>query len=380
MATLKLYLDKRVLDASKTAPLKIALTHNHKTVMIPLGIRLTPSQWDGHFVVKHPDKIFLNDHISRQVSKLNRKLLSLSDTRNIRTMSAVAVKKALLTDESEANIFSERYISYMETRKAKRTRDIYMATLNRMREYDDLFDSRTFDEIDRVWLKGFDAFMAKRSPSQNARNIHFRNIRAVFNDAIDDEITRSYPFRKFKFKAEATSKRSLSVEELREFLSAPVQTPYTRYQDYFMLMFFLIGINTIDLCRLKSIKNGRIEYRRAKTGRIYSIKAEPEAMEIINRHYGKKRLLDIMDTCSDYLHFANRFNAGLHRIKPELSAYWARHTWATIAAELDIPKETIAAALGHGGNSVTDIYINFDMRKVDEANRRVIDYVLYDKR
>lgn len=380
MATLKLYLDKRVLDTSKTAPLKIALTHNHKTVMIPLGIRLTPSQWDGRFVVKHPDKIFLNDHISRQVSKLNRKLLSLSDTRNIRTMSAVAVKKAMLTDESEANIFSERYISYMETRKAKRTRDIYMATLNRMREYDDLFDSRTFDEIDRVWLKGFDAFMAKRSPSQNARNIHFRNIRAVFNDAIDDEITRSYPFRKFKFKAEATSKRSLSVEELREFLSASVQTPYTRYQDYFMLMFFLIGINTIDLCGLKNIKNGRIEYKRAKTGRIYSIKAEPEVMEIINRHYGKKRLLDIMDNCSDYLHFANRFNAGLHKIKPGLSAYWSRHTWATIAAELDIPKETIAAALGHGGNSVTDIYINFDMRKVDEANRRVIDYVLYNKR
>lgn len=305
MATLKLYLDKRVLNASKTAPLKIALTHNHRTVMIPLGIRLTPSQWDGRFVVKHPDKIFLNDHISRQVSKLNRKLLSLSDTRNIRTMSAVAVKKAMLTDESEANIFSERYISYMETRKAKRTRDIYMATLNRMREYDDLFDSRTFDEIDRVWLKGFDAFMAKRSPSQNARNIHFRNIRAVFNDAIDDEITRSYPFRKFKFKAEATSKRSLSVEELREFLSASVQTPYTRYQDYFMLMFFLIGIDTIDLCGLKNIKNGRIEYKRAKTGRIYSIKVEPEVMEIINRHYGKKRLLDIMDNCSDYLHFAN---------------------------------------------------------------------------
>ena len=60
---------------------------------------------------------------------------------------------------------------------------------------------------------------------------------------------------------------------------------------------------------------------------------------------------------------------------PGLSIYWARHTWATIASELDIPKETIAKALGHGGSSVTDIYIDFDMRKVDEANRKVIDYV-----
>lgn len=43
-------------------------------------------------------------------------------------------------------------------------------------------------------------------------------------------------------------------------------------------------------------------------------------------------------------------------------------------------RATIAAALGHGGNTVTDIYISFDRRKIDEANRRVIDYVLYGKK
>lgn len=65
---------------------------------------------------------------------------------------------------------------------------------------------------------------------------------------------------------------------------------------------------------------------------------------------------------------------------PHITTYWARHSRATIAAELDIPKETIAAALGHGGNSVTDVYIRFDERKIDEANRRVLDYVLYNKK
>ena len=68
-------------------------------------------------------------------------------------------------------------------------------------------------------------------------------------------------------------------------------------------------------------------------------------------------------------------------ISTNISAlYKARHSWATIAAELEIPKETIAAALGHGGNTVTDIYIDFDRKKVDEANRRVLDWVLYGKR
>lgn len=56
-----------------------------------------------------------------------------------------------------------------------------------------------------------------------------------------------------------------------------------------MLIFYLIGINTKDLFSLtsKNAVNGRIEYRRAKTGRWYSIKLEPEAMVLIERYKGK---------------------------------------------------------------------------------------------
>ena len=72
--------------------------------------------------------------------------------------------------------------------------------------------------------------------------------------------------------------------------------------------------------------------------------------------------------------------SALRSMIPGLTTYWARHTWATIAASLDIPRDTIAHALGHGGNTVTDIYIDFDQKKVDDANRRVLDWVLYGKR
>lgn len=64
-------------------------------------------------------------------------------------------------------------------------------------------------------------------------------------------------------------------------------------------------------------------------------------------------------------------------IEEGLSTYYARHSWATIAAEIDITFETISAALGHSiANPTTAIYINFNQRKVDEANRKVIDYVV----
>jgi hypothetical protein len=43
---------------------------------------------------------------------------------------------------------------------------------------------------------------------------------------------------------------------------------------------------------------------------------------------------------------------------------------------VDIPKDVISLALGHSfGCDVTDIYIDFDRDKIDEANRKVIDYI-----
>ena len=194
----------------------------------------------------------------------------------------------------------------------------------------------------------------------------------------------------------ATAKRSLTAEQLRALFNCPTDEHVTKYLDMFKLMFFLIGINSIDVCNLKKVRDGRVEYHRSKTNRLYSIKVEPEAMEIIKKYPGKGQLLDIMDRYENHKDYVKRMNWNLKHIGevevgkqgkkmykplfPFITSYWARHSWATIAAELEIPKETIAAALGHGGNTVTDIYIDFDRKKVDEANRRVIDYVLYGKK
>lgn len=293
--------------------------------------------------------------------------------------------------------FVKHYEQFMESKTNRGTRGVYKHTLDRIRVFDKNIDNKMFEDIDLKWLTDFEAFCAKTA-CKNARNIHLRNIRAVFNNAIDYEITTAYPFRRFKIRPEATRKRSMSVEELRRLFDYPVEDYAEIYRDMFRLIFMLVGINSVDLHGLKSItRDGRIEYKRAKTGRLYSIKVEPEAMEIINKYRGVKGLLCIADRWRDSRNFRHQCNKALQKIgqverkgrggKKTITAefegvttYWARHTWATIAASLDIPKDTIAAALGHGGDTVTDIYIDFDQKKVDAANRRVLDWVLYGKR
>jgi site-specific recombinase XerD len=82
-----------------------------------------------------------------------------------------------------------------------------------------------------------------------------------------------------------------------------------------------------------------------------------------------------LDQFTKYINKHLRKAAGTVGIDKHLTSYWARHSWATIASNQGIDKDTIAKALGHGGNTVTDIYIDFDLVKVDQANRIVIESV-----
>lgn len=121
---------------------------------------------------------------------------------------------------------------------------------------------------------------------------------------------------------------------------------------------------------------------------------QPEAARVAAKYAGSNGLLvNFGEKYSNYTNLLHRINDHLKMIGktynartrewegealfPELSYYWVRHTWATIAAELDVPERTVAAAYGHStAKTVTSIYIRVDMRKkVDEANRRVIDAV-----
>lgn len=405
MATTKFYLDTRATRKGKPSPLKLAITKKGKTALLHLNIALLPEQWDKKAgkVTNHPNKSFLNTYIIRRKIDADTVILKLIETGEAAKMNATDIKIHIETlykgkneeNDSDRDTFSRHFKKFAESKKES-TKGVYMHTYSRMKAYTKDLDKLVFEDITKDWLVSFESFLAKTAPSKNARNIHLRNIRAVFNDAIGNGITTAYPFRRFKIRPTPTAKRSLTVEELRKLFNHPVEEYAIRHLDMFKLIFFLMGINTVDLYNLKGITNdGRIEYYRAKTGRLYSIKVEPEAMEIINRYRGKTYLLDMHETISNHHYYAKRINKALKRIGettvgkhgaktykplfPNLTTYWARHTWATIAAGLDIPKETIAAALGHGGNTVTDIYIDFDRKKVDSANRKVMDWVLYGK-
>lgn len=402
MATVKLYLDAR-RGNNDTYPIKLCINHQSHTAMVNINVSVTLSQWEkkSESIINHPQKNELNRYIRLKKMDAEEAIREYSLEHSLRTCTANELREVVLSRHEEPAeqkpLFKDSFDKFVKM-KSEGTKRIYMETYSLLCKYTDI-ESLTFEEITREWLTVFDRNMELRGMMTNTRGIHLRNIRAVFNYALDEEIINIYPFRRFKIKKEATAKRSLTVEELRTLFNYPVEEYAEQYRDMFMLIFMLIGINIADLTHLKKIQHGRIEYNRAKTHRHYSIKVEPEAMAIINKYKGRNWLLSPLDHYQSYVNYVAHMNTELQKIGkvelvkegrvykkyceplfPNITTYWARHTWATIASELDISKETIAKALGHGGNSVTDIYIDYDMKKVDEANRKVLDWVLYGKK
>ena len=110
-----------------------------------------------------------------------------------------------------------------------------------------------------------------------------------------------------------------------------------------MLSFYLRGINFRDLALLtiENLQNDRLVYKRAKTNKIYSIKIETVALDILNTYKPKdsKYLLPIID--DKYANteipriakgaLKNCNSRHLKKVALQLTFYYARYTWANIA-------------------------------------------------
>lgn len=402
MANEKIILDKRSKKKDGTYPIKIYLRHNRE-ILIATGYSCEESEFaNGLLSKRHDNYKVKNAKLKSMLSMVEMEMISMSASGKLEDMTDKELKSHLqdklfgkVSDslKEKKKRFTDFLNEFLETKTNAGTIRTYITTRYNIEAYD---PNCTFDTMDKNWLMSFDKWMASRDLSVNYRAFNFRNIRSVFNYAIDNDYTTLYPFRKFKIKQEETYKRSMNIDQLRKLMNYECEEYQKKYRDLFMLMFYLIGINAGDLLTLKheNLYNGRIEYHRMKTNKYYSIKVEPEAMEIIERYKGEEYLLSFMDGNKTYKDILKQMNNQLKLIGkverkglggkktrepefPEISSYWSRHTWATIAADLDIPVETISMALGHkAGYKITNVYIKFNHKKIDEANRKVIDHLL----
>jgi integrase len=266
-----------------------------------------------------------------------------------------------------------------------------------------------FNEMTAVFCKRYHNWMVKNELGARGQELYLVSIRKIFNEALatfnDYEIEeiqiRTNPFKgfeipKFKFVSLA-EKKALPVDTLQKIFTASTSTKREELaRDVFMLSFCLCGMNAADLYTCNEIKGKQLIYFRQKTTERRDDDAEmrinipAEVIEIFEKYRDPEGncIFLFSQHYSDSDNFTTAVNKGLKSINKkiefgidDISLYYARHSWATIASnDVHLPDELVDECLVHSPvHRMLRSYVKRDWSKIDNANRKVLDYVFYGK-
>lgn len=257
-----------------------------------------------------------------------------------------------------------------------------------------------FTDLTVKLINEFDYFLRERDLRDSSISTYMRTLRAVINKAIEEGICPidSYPFKKYKVqKLKATSRKiAISKSDLIKIsnLNLDQNAHLFHTKNYFLLSYFLRGINFVDLAKLKwtDIIDGRISYVRTKTGKAYSIALLEPALEIIS-YYEKinsdsiyilpilheKRHKTVQSQMNRVRKIRTRVNLELKEIakmvgiRDDITTYVSRHSWATIMKYEGVSIEVIQEGMGHSDSATTQIYLkDFEHNVVDEESKKAL--------
>lgn len=389
-------------NADGKTNIKIRFCFKRQTCYAPTEFYVFPTDFDpkrGIVVGSYPEQGDINSFLGEQIMGLTKKVYAIRNKINYMG------KQELLSYLTETRDYGDM-VSVLEVLEKEKEKDgnikykeSFGSTISAIKAFTGA-PTLPIPLVTPAWLKRFEAHLLehggginkkkKRTPmSVNGAGVYLRNIRTAYNVAIKNGSADygTYPFREFKIKKARTAHRVISGDDVRRIAEYETEDPVMAYaRDMFVLTFCLIGINMVDLSKLEKIhRDGRIKYTRSKGKHQFDILVHPEAMALIKKHKGKKLLVDVRERYLDNKIALGMINEKLKVIAKDLdidvslTTYYARHTWATVASLLDVPNNTISAALGHVPNSITGIYNMFENKKVDVANRQVLDFVFKGK-
>lgn len=399
------YVDKTRANADGSFPVYLIVKYKGGRFFVNTGMVTCDRLTDGIVFPKADTQarqkmVVLGNYLAKTEKVCLQQELLGSDVTTIKA----EIQRQVFNIVPKSASLAECIAQFAKTKKPS-TAILYSITERKVREYNSNIEPSA---IDGNWLESFRQSCIDSGMTINGAGKELRNIRAVFNWLRRNKKVTSYPFLDYHIPEEETIPNDLSAEDIRRLRDYPCEDWQKRYVDFFMLSFYLAGINPGDLLLMKksAVKDNHISFVRRKTDkdgvkviRTIVLPLVDEAWEIIKRYPSKEDyLLGFMDGRKDYHSFVKECNKALKKVGerkikpdkagklrkveylplyPEITLYTARYSFGSIAAnDLDISEQTIGQCLGHSWSKhVTARYISHDQRKVDNAVKRVVDYV-----
>ena len=283
----------------------------------------------------------------------------------------------------------ETIITQLEQLEKYRTSETYRATLRSFSQFRNGRDIK-MDEITREVTQAYEAWLCAKGLTKNSTSFYMRILRAVYNRAVEKELTTDKkPFRHVYTGIDKTVKRAIPLRTLQKIKEINLSTrPSLEFaRDLFLFSFYTRGMSFIDMAYLKKgdLNYGILSYRRRKTGQMLHIRWEHCMQEIVNKHPSEKEspfLLPILKNQHDRNEHRNKLHQTNKSLKQvglrvglsiPLTLYVARHSWASIARNQNIPISVISRGMGHESEVTTQIYLSsIDNALVDNANAQIL--------
>lgn len=397
MATFKPTIFKNRMRSDKTWSVHIRFTHNNKTRYIPTTMYIAKKDITASFKIKNANILDrCNDIIKEYRIRLSELSLEFNDIDIDTIVSYIRQKK-----ENNGVSFTEFASKWIEESTIKGIKN-YKTALNALCSFVGR-DNILCEEINVKTMKAFENALKDRPRAQslypNCIKTIFNAAKEYYNDEDNDIIRIKHSLDKYKpVEQNIAEKRALDVETIRDIFVLPydnirVKGKSSRHDlalDCFRLSFCLMGMNSADLYYADKLEDNVIIYDRMKTKDRRRDKAEIQVKitdyikPLIEKYKGKERVFNFYERFATMESFNRAINLGLKEIGKELGIerlqfYAARHSMATISVnDVKISKYIVNDMLNHADQSlrVTELYIKRDFNTINEANVKLLDYVL----
>jgi len=357
-------MDKKKADGS--CPIYFFLRVGAKTMKIPTGKSVMPSEWnkkENTAKSNSPKGIALASYLNKRVNDFNAHMLSQEAMGKQITIN-LAISFFDTPNKADFYAFWDAQIKLWEGEKKYNTLKSYVTTYRILKA---IAPTLSFGDIDYAFIEKFDHHMATvRKNSVGGRFTKHKVLRSMLNQAVLKRYIKENSYKYFKFKPAKGSRVFLTIQEVDKLIKVEL-SPNSRNLNHARNMFVfscLTGLRFSDVIGLKyrNIKTNpdSIELTMEKTSKPIVIPLLPKAKEIISKY--RKNCIPKEEKPV----FPNIANATINKklkelmelagIKKHISFHCARHSFATSLLHSKTSLPHLQMLLGHSNIQDTMIY------------------------
>ncbi len=399
MATMKLkFRRSSVSEAEGT--LYYQVIHNRNVRLISSGYRIFPEEWDANAMAlaipasgeRRLDLLLIQTSLAWEINRRMELLHKMEISRKAFSLDEVCEAFKKLAPCKTVFAFLQEQVKKKLLMKRRGTATTYANAYKRFREFRKEKDL-TFESLNPDLMEHYEAWLIGRGMKQNTIRFYLRTLNTLLYKAIYEGLTTDRKlFERVKLSYVRTNKRAISERDLKtiEHLQLAQGSTQAFARDIFMFSFYMRGMPFVDIAFLKKsdLKRGILGYCRKKTNQYLEIEWEPEQQAIVDRYahltMDSPYMFPIISSedgteYQQYRRVQEKVNRALKRIgdrvglKIPVTTYVARHTWASIARNMDFSIAIISEGMGHHSYKTTQVYLDsIDTAKINEANKKII--------